>query len=190
MHMLAPIVLTLLMATAAMGEEEGGAGVFSGTLAQSIAAIIVFILLFALLRKFAWGPILKGLQEREGKIKGDLERAEQAAQQAATTLKEYQTQLAEAQEEARKIIDKGRGDAQRVADQIKEQTQADITQMRKRAEQEIRGAKEQALTEIYTQTATLATAVAGKILRREIKGDDQERLVQESIRELGGAVRN
>ena len=190
MNQLMPLALTLLLATTALGEAEGAPNVGAGTVLQSVAAIIVFIILFAVLKKFAWGPILKGLQERENKIKGDLERAEEAAQQAANTLKEYQASLAQAHAEAQKVIDRGRNDAERIGAEIKQQTQAEITQMRQRAEQEIRVAKEQALADIYAQTAVLATAVAGKILRREVNAQDQQRLVEESITELGKATRN
>jgi F-type H+-transporting ATPase subunit b len=184
---------TLLMSPAlALAAETGEkeSNVFAGTPVQSIAAVIVFLILFALLYRAAWGPILKGLQDRESKIKGDLERAEEAAEQAAETLKQYQASLAKAHEQAQQIIDKGHNDAQRVAEQIQEQVQTQINQMKQRAEQEIRAAKEQALAEVYTQTASLATAVAGKILLREVKPQDQQRLVEESIRELGKAERN
>jgi F-type H+-transporting ATPase subunit b len=179
-----------LASPAALAAEEAPVTPFAGSLYQSAAAVIVFILLFAVLKKFAWGPILKGLQERENKIKGDLERAEEAAQQAANTLKEYQASLAQAHAEAQKVIDKGRNDAERVGAELKEQTQAEITRMKQRAEQDIRAAKEQALAELYTQTAVLATTVAGKILRREVNPQDQQRLVEESIRELGKATQN
>jgi F-type H+-transporting ATPase subunit b len=186
-----PALLALmLVCPAARAGEEAAPTPFAGTIYQSVAAIVVFILLFALLKKFAWGPILKGLQDRENKIKGDLERAEEAAQQAANTLKEYQASLAKAHEQAQQIIDKGHNDAQRVAEQIQEQVQTQINQMKQRAEQEIRVAKEQALAEVYTQTAALATAVAGKVLAREVNPQDQQRLVEESIRELGKATSN
>ncbi len=184
-----PTVIALAGSTVAMAAEEAheaDPSVFAGTIAQSIAAIIVFLLLFSLLYKMAWGPILKGLQEREAKIKGDLHSAEAAAQKAAATLAEYQAKLATAQAEVMKIMDQGRIDAQKLADSIKTQTQEEITATRQRAQADIRTAKEQALAEIYATTATLATDVAGKILQRQINEQDQERLVHESLAELRG----
>lgn len=186
----------VLLATVALAQEHEPAGhaaeaanPFAGTIFQSAAAIIVFLLLLALLKKFAWGPILKGLQDRESKIKADLQYAEAGAKKAAATLKEYQEKLAAAQTEALKIMDQSRLEAQRLANQIKEQAQVEITAIRQRAESDIRVAKEQALAEIYTTTATLATEVASKILRRQINAQDQQQLVQESLAELSKADR-
>ena len=179
------IFLTGLMTAGAFGADaEHGGGdesLFAGTLAQSAAAIIVFLILFAVLSKFAWGPILKGLQDREGKIRGDLAQAQAARDEAKATLEQYQDQLAVAAEEAGKIIEQGKSDAQKIAAGLKEQTQVEINQMRQRAESEIRGAKEQAINELYTQAADLATVVAGRILQREIRGEDHQKLIQESL---------
>ena len=130
-----PSLIVLLMpplgSTAlASDAAQASATPFAGTLYQSIAAIIVFLLLLTVLRRYAWGPILKGLQEREGKIKADLERTEQANRQAQATLAEYRAQLAAAHAEGRQIIEQGRADAEKLADGLKSQTQAEIEQMK------------------------------------------------------------
>lgn len=156
-------------------------------LMSAIVNLIVFLLLLAILAKFVWPPILKGLQDREGKIRSDLESAERANREAAATLSQYKAQLAEAQREAQRVIEQSKQDAQRVAAQLKEQAQNEITASRQRAENEIRTAKEQALAEIYEQTANLATQVAGQILQREIRPEDQQALVQQSLGRLGAA---
>ncbi|MDP6153332.1 MAG: F0F1 ATP synthase subunit B [Phycisphaeraceae bacterium] len=172
-----------LMPAVALAADDGN-NLFAGTLLQSLAAIIAFVILLVVLRKFAWGPILSGLQDREAKIKGDLEEAEKAANEANATLTEYKAKLADAQEQARAMIDQSRGDAQRVAAEIKDDTQNEINQMKERAQQDIGAAKEQALGEIYQQTAALATDVAGRILQRQIDETDQQRLVDESLGQL------
>lgn len=172
-----------LMPAVAMAADDGN-NLFAGTLLQSLAAIIAFVILLVVLRKFAWGPILSGLQDREAKIKGDLEEAEKAANEANATLTEYKAKLADAQEQARAMIDQSRDDAQRVAAEIKDDTQNEINQMKERAQQDIGAAKEQALGEIYQQTASLATDVAGRILQRQIDETDQQRLVDESLGQL------
>ncbi|MAG16835.1 MAG: ATP synthase F0 subunit B [Phycisphaerae bacterium] len=172
-----------LMPAVALAADDGN-NLFAGTLLQSLAAIIAFVILLVVLRKFAWGPILSGLQDREAKIKGDLEEAEKAANEANATLTEYKAKLADAQEQARAMIDQSRADAQRVAAEIKDDTQNEINQMKERAQQDIGAAKEQALGEIYQQTAALATDVAGRILQRQIDETDQQRLVDESLGQL------
>lgn len=151
---------------------------------SAVWTIVLFALLVLVLGKFAWPPILKGLQDRENKIRQDLEQAELAAKQAQQTLKEYQTKLTEARADARKIMEQGRADTQRIADQIKQDAQSQITQMRQRAEADIQAAKEQAINEVFGQTASLSTQIAGRILQREIQPEDQEQLILAALHEL------
>ena len=186
------VLMSAAPALAAGGDPHGGEsnGVFAGTIAQSVAAVIVFMVLLAILWKAAWGPILKGLQDRENRIKEDLESAERSAKQAEQTLGDYQQRLADANIEVRQMIEEGRTNAQKLAAQLKDQTQNEITQMRRRAEADIAAAKERALNEIYAETALLATDVAGRILKRQISETDQQQLVNEAISELGRAGRN
>ena len=137
-----------------------------------------------LLYKFAWGPILTGLQDREGKIKGDLEAAEKASKDAQAALAEYETKLAEAQEASRKIIEEGRNEAQRLSAQLKDQTLADISQIKEKSVRDIEAAKQQAITELYTEAAALGTQIAGRILKRELNAQDQQDIVEESLAQL------
>ena len=162
----------------------GDTNLFAGKPWQSIAAVISFLILLIVLRKFAWKPILQGLQDREQKIKTDLEHAEAAAKDATATLEKHKAQLAEAHAEARKIIDDSRTAAEKITAKVKSQTEMEIAQMRDHATNDIRKAKEQAIGEIYGQTASLATQVAGCILQRELNPTDQARLVQESLDEI------
>lgn len=162
----------------------GDSNPFVGTIYQSIAAVVVFLSLYLVLKTKAWGPILKGLQDREEKISTDLANAERSAKMAQDTLQEYQTKLNEAQDEARRVIEQARTDAQRVAAQLKDQTKNEIDAMRERAERDIAAAKEQAVADLHDMTAELSTAIAGRILQREINAEDQKALVDQSLQEL------
>jgi F-type H+-transporting ATPase subunit b len=153
-------------------------------LGSAVWNLVVFLLLLVVLAKFVWPPILQGLQQREQKIRGDLEGAERANREAQATLERYKTQLAEAQREAQRIIEQSKSDAQRVAAQLKAQAEAELKQMRDRAEADISAAKEQAIAEVYEQTAVLATQVAAQILQREVRAEDHQRLVQQSLNGL------
>lgn len=184
-----PGVTKAVEAAAAKGHEvhssvPHGEGLFAGSIYQSAAAVIVFLVVLYVLKAKAWGPMLTALKDREDKVRNDLAAAEKAANDAKTTLEEYRKQLATAAEEGRKLIEQARNDAQRVATQLKEQTTAEVTLLKQRAEADIRAAKEQALAEVYEQTANLATSVAGKILRRQITAEDQQALVRESLAEM------
>jgi len=164
--------------------QEGGDNLFAGSLYQSGAAIIAFLLLLVILTKYAWGPILKGLQEREEKIKGDLAAAEAAQLQAKQTLSDYEKKLAEAHAEARRLIEQARIDADQVRQRLAGETEAEIGRLRDRATSEIRQAKSQAVQELYDHAAKLAVRTAEKILQRNITDADTQSLMDRSLREL------
>ena len=149
--------------------------------------VLLFLALFAVLAKFVWPHILKGLQDRENKQRTDLEQAEQQRKEAEKTLAEYKQQLADARKEAQQLIEQSRADAQKLADDMKAQTEQEIQQIRQRADREIQAAKEEAVADLYDRTAELATSIAGRILQREISADDQKALVESSLNELASS---
>jgi len=174
----------------ATGHGEGPAAAltpFAGTIAQSIAAILVFGIVFYILKAKAWGPILTGLQEREGKIKRDLADAEAARVRAEESQKQYATQIAGAEGQIRDLLAKATADAEKIGTNLKMQAQQEAEEIKERAAREIESAKNQALREVYEQTAILATSVAEKILKRNLNADDQRSLVNESLNELAAS---
>ncbi|MAE62227.1 MAG: ATP synthase F0 subunit B [Planctomycetaceae bacterium] len=147
--------------------------------------LLLFLILLGVLSKFVWPNILKGLLAREEKQRSDLAAAEQANQTAQQTLAEYQQKLTEAHAEARKLIEHARADADKAGAQRVSEIEAEIGRMRERATDDIKLARQQALQDLYGHAASLATAVAGKVLQREIDDSDTQRLVDESLNELG-----
>lgn len=181
-HPIAPalVALTASPALAAGGESN----LFAGSLYQSAAAIIAFAIVFFLLKKKAWGPIISGLQDRENKIREDLASAEKARDEATAKTEELDARLAEAHAEARSVIDQARTDAETVRAKLVADTESDIQRMRERATGEIESAKQQAVQDLYAKSATLAVAVAEKILNRQIDASDTQTLVDQSLAEL------
>jgi F-type H+-transporting ATPase subunit b len=157
---------------------------FAGTIAQSIAAIIVFLVVFFVLKQKAWGPILKGLSDREEKIRRDIEEAEAARARAEATQKEYQAQLATAEQKVRELLAKATADAEQVAATIRTQAQKDAQETKENALRDIDSARRSAVREVHEQAAVLATNVASKILRRNLNPDDQRDLVASSLEQL------
>jgi F-type H+-transporting ATPase subunit b len=146
--------------------------------------VIVFLLLLGLLYRFAWGPILTGLQDRENRIKSDLEETEAAARAANATLAEYKRKLSEASAEAQRLVEQARLEAQKLGAQLRQEADREIQQQRQRALREIETAKQQAVSDLYRQSATLATRIAGRILQRELNAADHEALVRTALAEL------
>ena len=172
------------------GHAELKANPFAGNFLTAAVAVGVFAIVMIVLKMKAWGPILEGLQAREGKIKGDLEAAEAAAKEADARLKEYEAKLADAAEAARKMIEEGKVSTEKLVATLKAEAEKEINNLKERSEKDILAAREQAITDVYTEAAELATAVASKILKRDISAGDQSGLVQESLSELGKINRN
>ncbi len=151
-----------------------------------ITALAVFLIVFGVLAAKVWPAITKGLDERAGKIRDEIAAAEAARKQAKDALEQYEKSLAEARAEAQKMLEKTRAQQIALADELKAKADVELNAMKERARRDIEAAKKQALQEIYSATATAATNIAAKILRREVNPKDQQRLIEESMGELQG----
>lgn len=150
----------------------------------AVVALIVFAVVFGLLSTMVWPKISAGLKERENKIRDEIDSAEQARKQAKDALDQYQQSLAQARAESQKMLEQTKAQQLALAADLKAKAEIELGQLREKATRDIEQAKRAAIAEIYAQTTTLATAVAGKILRREIRPEDQHQLVEESLRQM------
>ncbi len=150
--------------------------------------LALFFALFAVLAFVVWPKMLEGLKSREEKQRGDLTAAEKAAQDAQAALAEYKAQLAEARAEAGRIVDEARTAATQAAAKVTADEEAKLATMRKRNTDEIESAKKQAIGEIYAQAAVVSTQIAGKILSREIRPEDQQQIINQSLQELTSTI--
>jgi F-type H+-transporting ATPase subunit b len=152
--------------------------------ATGVTALIVFAITAAFLGTVVWPKISQGLDDRANKIKDEIEAAEQARKQAKDALEEYQKSLAQARAEAAKMIEATKAQQNQLAADLKAKSEVELNAMRERAMKEIDQAKRAAVSELYADATNLATMVAGKILKREINAQDQQRLVEESLGQL------
>jgi F-type H+-transporting ATPase subunit b len=177
-------------AAEAHGAPEGG--LFAGDVGNAIWTVVIFVLALAVLGKFAWTPILKGLQGREQFIRDALAAAKTQRDEAEARLAEYEAKLAAARDEVDAIMDEARRDAEAVRLREEERAREEAEKTIARARREIEIAADTAVKDLYARAARLATAAAGAVLRREIRPEDHERLVAESIAALdrleGGAL--
>jgi F-type H+-transporting ATPase subunit b len=150
----------------------------------AVTTIVVFLLAFGLLYVKVWPKIIKGLDDRQNKIREEIESAQEAREQAKEALAEYERELAGAHREAGEMITKAKADAQAAAAELRSRNEAELVEMKQRATRDLQTAKRAAITELHAEAATLAAEIAGKILQREISADDQQRLVDESLQEL------
>ena len=172
-------LLVALPAVASEGAEPGG--VFAGNVGNALWTLVIFGLVVFVLGKFAWKPILGGLQQREQFIRASLEQAKKDREEAEARLKEYVDKLNSARAEATAIVEEARRDAEVVRRRIEEEGRAESSAIVERARREVTIAAETAKKELYEVSAKLATELAGRLLGREIQAGDHDRLIRESI---------
>jgi F-type H+-transporting ATPase subunit b len=149
-----------------------------------IWSFVVFLILLAILWKWAWGPIVTALDAREKHIHNEIAEAEAANAEAKRILAEHEKKMAEVQNEVRAILDEARRDAQHTQQEIMKQAQGEAQATRDRAVREIEQARDQALQELFHRAADAATEMASQIVHRSLNPQDHRDLVAKAMKEL------
>jgi F-type H+-transporting ATPase subunit b len=152
---------------------------------EIVWAVVAFVIVFALLTKFAWPAIKKALQDREARIRADLERAEEAKTEAEGSLAEYHHQLSEARVEAGRIIEEARQAADQVRKDLMAKAESDAADLRARAADDIRLATDRALADLQGRVADLSIELAEKVVERNLDRDTQIALIENYINQVG-----
>ena len=155
-----------------------------------IWTIVTFLVLLGLLARFAWRPLLDALEQRELAIRKSLDDARQAKEELQRVQAESQRILSEARVEAGEIVSRTRTDAARFADEMKQKARADAEVLVKHAERQIEMQTARAVETIRHEAVDLSVAIATKILRRDISKEDNERLIQDTLKEMQSRVVN
>lgn len=151
----------------------------------AIWSLAVFGLLVGLLGKFAWKPIMEGLDKREQGIEHQIAETKKANLEAKQMLATYERRLAEASEEVRSMLEEARRDADSTKQTIVAEARKAAEEEQARARHEIGLARDEALASIAEKAGDLAVEVAGKFLREKIGKEDHSRLVRDSVASLG-----
>ncbi len=150
--------------------------------------IVNFLLLLYLLNRFLFKPVMGMLDERQQRIAKGLEDAESAARDRELASAEREAALAEARKEAQTMIARANKIAEDSRVEILADARSSAEQLVAKAREEIVAEKERALSEIRGQVADLALAAAGKLVRSEMDGAHQRRLVEQFLAEMPAEV--
>ena len=149
-----------------------------------IWTIATFLLLLLAFNKVAWKPLKATLQAREASIRQALDDARQAKEELARLQAESARMLAETRVEADAILTRTREDANRFRDELKQKAQAEAANVVKNAQRQIELETARALQQSRTEAADLSVAIASKILQRNVSKEDNERLIEETFRQI------
>lgn len=165
-------------------EAEVKQDLFGKAVDLGIWTLLVFLLLLFILSKFAWKPMMQGLEHRERAIHSALHEAQQAREETARLRAQLEEQLRKANDQARTLLEEARRAAERTTGEMIAEAHKKIQAEHERLQREMNLAYAQARRDLQTEAANLATLVAGKVIRRQMNHDDHRQLVEEALAEL------
>lgn len=136
--------------------------------------LLAFLIVFFVLRKFAWGPILNSLDQREKNIAGSLETAERVKREMAQLKSENEELMAKAREERSAMLKEARDTKDRIVAEAKEQAKVEANKIILDAQHQINAQKMAAITDVKNEVGKLVIEVTEKVLRRQLAAPEAQ----------------
>jgi F-type H+-transporting ATPase subunit b len=153
-----------------------------------IWTVICFLITLFVLKRYAFGPIQKLIDERRERIRQSIEEADHAREEARKLLEEHRKLIGQAKTEAEEIL----VEARRVADanerRMREETEADRQRRLEDTRKQIEAETRRALEQIREEVAELSLVAAEKVTRKSLDDADHRRLIEEAVGELDFSV--
>ena len=178
----AVLALTALPVHAA--EEAEALSPFAGNIGNAIWTLAIFVIVVIVLGKFAWGPVLGLLQQREEFIHRALADAKRDRDAAEASLKEYAAKLQSAHAEAAALVEDARRDGERLREEIRQRAKGEADKMVTNAQRQIELETGRALEQIRREAVDLSVMIASKIIQRNLTKEDNERLIDEALEQV------
>lgn len=181
--LLSTLATLLIAATPAvtMAAEEAGGGQ-SGLLTPQgglmVWTLIIFVILFLVLSRFAFRPLTAAVAAREQALRDSLEAAKRDREEAARLLDEHRKRIEAARDEAQKVIAEGRQTADQVRAQLLEQARQEQHDMLDRARREIEMERDRAIAELRREAVDLALRGASKVIEKNLDDDTNRKIVE------------
>jgi F-type H+-transporting ATPase subunit b len=149
-----------------------------------IWTIVTFLVLLTLLAKFAWGPLLAALESRQALIRKSLDDAAQAKSELERLNVEAAAIVQKARLDADGIIAQSRVDGDRLREELRQKARAEADNIVKNAERQIQLETSRALEQLRHEAVDLSVMIASKILQRNVSRADNERLIDDAIKQV------
>lgn len=173
---------SLLVIAAAEGEEHNP---LLPEWIEVVLALVVFAILFFLIKKFVVPNFEKTFAERSAAIEGGIAAAATKQAEADAKLAELEQQLADARHEAARIREEAREQGAAIVAEMREQAQAESARIVEHGKAQIEGERQQAIASLRAEVGTLATGLAGRIVGESLEDDDRSaRVVDRFLAEL------
>ena len=150
---------------------------------------LAFLIVLAVLMKFAFPALKKGLKARSDQIRDDLESASRAREEAEAESAQYRAAIGDARSEGNVIVEEARADAERIRREVVARAETEAADIRERAQEDIRLAQERAVSDLRAQVADLSIGLAEKVVEHNLDRDTQVALIESYINSVGNGSR-
>ncbi|EFM09090.1 ATP synthase F0, B subunit [Paenibacillus curdlanolyticus YK9] len=147
--------------------------------------LAAFLILFLLLKRYAFGPLLGIMEQRKELIQGQLDNAENSRNQAAQHLEEQKQALQQARKEAYDIIEQAKATSSKQADDIIVTAKTEASRLKDDAVKDIESEKNKAIAALRGEVGGMSVKIASKIIEKQIDEKSQEQLVNQYLKEVG-----
>lgn len=153
--------------------------------ATILAAVINFLILLVVVKKFFWSKILAVIEEREESIKSNYSLAEEKKAKADLLVKEREELLAKSKDQGREIVEMQKKNAEAVSKDILDSAQNEAKLIIDRAQKEAKREKEKLIEELRTDTIDIALSMSARALEAAIDEEEHRRLIDDYLSKVG-----
>ena len=159
-------------------------GILTPDVTMMILTWVTFLSLLAILHKFAWKPILDGLDQREKRIRESLENAAKIEEELKKISESKEKIIVEAQQKANSIVEQSRKSAVELAVGIEQKAKEHAQSLLESAHQEIAGERQRVKTALLKESTEVAISLAEKILQENLDKEKNRKIVDQYIKNL------
>ena len=153
--------------------------------AELIPALIAFVIILLVLAKLVWPPVLEMMEKRQQKIQDDLDAAQRSKIQAAEEAKSYEAKILEAHHEADAIVAKAKKEAEEVRSAVLAKAQREAADIIAKAHGAVDSERHKAMIELSSSVVDLSVEIASKIIGNDLSVEEQRRLAEKYLAEVG-----
>ncbi|SMO67214.1 F0F1 ATP synthase subunit B [Melghirimyces algeriensis] len=153
-----------------------------GTMLFQVGAVLILMLL---LKRYALGPMMKVMNERQEHIEQQLTIADEKRAEAEKMVSEQKEALIQAREEAKELLERAKVQKERESEEILQDARKRADRMIQDAKEEIALEKEKAIKELRNEVGNLSVSLASKLIEKEVKVKDQSKLVESYLNQVG-----
>ncbi len=144
-------------------------------------SFVTFVCFLFVMKKFAWAPMISGLDAREAGIKRAIAEAEEGRRKSMALLAEYDQKLKSAEQTVQAMVAEAKRDAERTGQDLVAAAQKEVNALRDRAKDDIRQARDTALADVFSTMNSQVLLATEHVLGRSVNDGDQDRLVSEAL---------